>query len=327
MEIMEKFLSPAGRNKLATYTKKQKSVPLYVVGVHVNETELICSMPKQASGQKTTGLPSITTYRKKVEWNGATDFVVPPSCFDFLCTKESTYQDAFSSFLKESVLESLKKPANGVVIVAFSFPVHSLWNNSKEDLQKLVDHCFADCKWLVPTVAPILDYGPGEVQDSFVYVDRTWTTFFLDKKKYSVAFGTDTDFQSFRCNDYLNNSTREWTQKSYSSWETGFTDICRTLSKFRKGPKQPIVGFAGEKYRDIIVKSIAGSGLAIDSVTWKNPADITAKVLLPSASKSSGDYKMGADSENHGLKGKRGHKQDGGKDERQVKTTEDLFKW
>lgn len=327
MEIIEKFLSPAGRNKLATYTKKQKSVPLYVVGIHVNETELICSKPKQASGQKSTGLPSITTYRKKVVWNGATDFVVPPSCFDFLCTKESTYQDALSSFLKESVLELLKKPVNGAVIAVFSFPVHSLWDNSKEDLQKLVDQCFADCKWLVPTVVSMLDHCPGEGQDSFVYVDRKWTTFFLDKKKYSVAFGTDTDFHSFRRNDYLNNSTREWTQKSYSSWETGFTDICRTLSKFRKGPKQPFIGFAGEKYRDVIAKAIAGSGLAVDAVAWANPADITAKVVLPSTSKSSGDDKTGADTENHGSKGKRGHKQDGEKDERQVKTTEDLFKW
>ena len=327
MEMIEKFLSPAGRNKLATYTKKQKSVPLYVVGIHVNETELICSKPKQASGQKTTGLPSITTYRKNVAWNGATDFVVPPSHFEFLCTKESTYQDVFSLFLKESVLKLLKKPVNGAVIVVFSFPIHSLWNNSKEDLQKLVDQCFTDCKWLVPTVAPILDYGPGEGQDSFVYVDRKWTTFFLDKKKYSVAFGTDTDFHSFRCNDYLNNSTREWMQKSYPSWETGFTDICRTLTKFRKGTNQPFIGFAGENYRDAIAKSITGSGLAIDPVIWKNPADITANVVLPSASKSSNDDKTGADTKNHGSTGKRGHKQDGGNDERQVKTTEDLFKW
>lgn len=327
MEIIEKFLSPAGRNKLAICTQKQKSVPLYVVGIHVNETELICSKPKQASGQKATGLPSITTYRKKIAWNGATDFVVPPSCFDFLCTKESTYQDVLSSFLKESVLELLKKPVNGAVIVAFSFPVHSLWNNSKEGLQKLVDQCFADCKWLVPTVVSILDHCSGEGQESLVYVDRKWTTFSLDKKKYSVAFGTDTDFRSFRCNDYLTNSTREWTQMSYSSWETGFADICRTLSKFRKGPKQPFIGFASEKYRDVIGRTIAGSGLAVDAVAWVNPADITASVVLPSTSKSSGDDKTGADTENHGSKEKRRHKQDGGKDERQIKTTEDLFKW
>lgn len=330
MEIIEKFLSPAGRNKLATYTKKQKSVPLYVVGIHVNETELICSKPKQASGQMTTGLLGISTYRKKVAWNGNMDFVVPPSCFEFLCTTESTYQDTLSSFLKESVLDLVKKPASGAVIAAFSFPVHSPWDNSKEDLQQLVDQCFADCKWLVPTVVSILDHYPGEGQDGIVYVDKKWTTFFLDEKKYSVAFGTDTDFRVFRCNDYLNNSTREWTQKSYSSWEKGFTEICRTLSKFRKGPKQPFIGFAGEQYRDVIGKAIASGNLAADAVAWENPADITAKVLLPRTSKapqSSGEKKTGAGSENHGTKRNRSPNQNGVKNERQMKTTEDLFKW
>lgn len=327
MEIIEKLLSPAGKNKLATYTEKQKPVPLYVVGIHVNETELICSKPKQASGQKSTGLPSITTHSKKVEWNGLTDYVIPPNCFDFLCTKEMTYRDVFSSFLKKSVLELLKQPENGVMIVAFSFPVHSLWNNSQENLQQLVDHCFADCTWLVPTVVPILDYGFGEDQDSFVYVDKNWTTFFLDKKQYSVAFGTDTDFHNFRCNDYLTNSTQEWTQKSYLSWEAGFADICRKLSELRKGTKQPFVAFAGKKYCNAIAKAIAGSGLAVGPVIWKNPADITAKAVFPSISKPNGDDKAGADTENRGSKGNRGHKQDGQKDEQQVKTAEDLFKW
>lgn len=310
MEKIKEFLSPTGKNKLTAYTKKQGAIPLYVVGIHISETELFCSNAKQASGPKSAGSVSICAQCKKVEWRGITDFVAPPQYFDFFCAPGITYKEAFSSFIKESVIESIQKPSNGAMVIAFSFPAHVLWEGSNNMLQHFLDQLFSDKEWLIPTVISIPDHFADIKADALMYTDKTWTTFFHGKNKYSVAFGTNTDFHSFQCNDYLNNSTREWTQKSYPTWEAGFLDICRSLSKCNNGSKRAYTGFADEKYRNAIEKAMISGNLAVDKIIWKNPADVTVRIVLSDTKvpSSTGDDRSG-------------------KKERTVKSTEDLFKW
>lgn len=318
MEKIKEFLSPAGKNKLIAYTKKEGTFPLYVVGVHIGETELFCSNAKQASGHKSAGSVSICTQCKKVEWRGITDFVAPPQYFDFFCAPGITYKEALSSFIKESVIEIIKKPTNGVIVVAFSFPIHTLWEEADQELQILLDQLFRAKEWLVPAVISIPKHYADKKTDAIMYAGKTWTTFILGKEKYSVAFGTDTDSRCFRCNDYLNNSTHEWIQKSYPSWEAGFLDICRSLSKCNNGVKGICSGFADEKYYEVIGKAMVKSSLTADIITWKNPADETAKIVLSStnmgSSKDGGDPNRKPNKTNN-------------EQERTVKSTEDLFKW
>lgn len=310
MEKIKEFLSPTGKNKLTACTKKKGVIPLYVVGIHISETELFCSNAKQASGPKSAGSASICTQCKKVEWRGITDFVVPPQYFDFLCAPGITYKEALSSFIKESVIEIIKKPSNGAMVIAFSFPAHVLWEGADNELQPLLDQLFSDKEWLIPAVISIPDHYADKKADAMMYAGKTWTTFFHGRNKYSVAFGTDTDCHSFQCNDYLNNSTREWTQKSYPSWEAGFLDICRSLSKCNKGSKRVYAGFADEKYREAIGKVMVSGNLTADKITWKNPADVTARIVLPSTKVSSSTGDDGSEQK-----------------ERTVRSTEDLFKW
>lgn len=318
MEKIKEFLSPIGKNKLASYTKRKGTVPLYVVGIHIGETELFCSNAKQASGPKSAGSASICTKCKKVEWRGITDFIAPPQYFNFFCAPDITYKEALSSFIKESVIEIIQKPSNGAIVIAFSFPAHALWEGAEYEIQPLLDQLFSDKEWLIPVVISLPDHCADKKADAMIYAGKTWTTFFHGKKKYSVAFGTGTDYQSFRCNDYLKNSTLEWTHKSYPSWESGLLDICRSVSKHSKGVKRVYSGFAGEKYYDAIGKAMVRSSLASDAIIWKNPADETAKIVL-----SCTDITLSkdGDSANH-----KSTKTDV-KKERIVKSTEDLFKW
>ena len=66
MENIKKRLSSAGKKKLENCTKKN----IYVVGMHMNETEIFCSTAKQVGGIKSTEISDIHAGRKKVEWNG-----------------------------------------------------------------------------------------------------------------------------------------------------------------------------------------------------------------------------------------------------------------
>lgn len=318
MDKIKEFLSPTGKSKLTAYTKNKGAIPLYVVGIHISETELFCSNAKQASGPKSAGSVSICAQCKKVEWKGITDFITPPQYFDFFCAPGITYKEAISAYIKESIIEIIKKPKNGAVVVAFSFPIHALWDGANQEIQVLLDQLFGDKEWLVPAVISIPDHYEDKKTDSMMYTGKTWTTFIHGNEKFSVAFGAATDSKSFRCNDYLNNSTREWVQKSYPSWEAGFTDICRSLSKRNKGVKRVYTGFADEKYREAIGKAMVSSNLAAETITWKNPADVTAKIVLPST--KTGSSKDGGDAERKSTK-------TNSKKEYTVRSTEDLFKW
>lgn len=318
MDKIKEFLSPTGKSKLTAYTKNKGAIPLYVVGIHISETELFCSNAKQASGPKSAGSASICAQCKKVEWRGITNFVVPPQYFDFLCAPDITYKEALLSFIKESVSEIIKKPSNGAMVIAFSFPAHVLWEGTDNVLQSLLDQLFSDKEWMIPTVISIPNHYADKNADAMMYAGKTWTTFFHGKNKYSVAFGTGTDYQNFRCNDYLNNSTQEWTQKSYPSWEAGFLDICRSLSKCNKSYKKVYTGFADETHREVIGKVMVSSNLATDTISWKNPADATAKIVLPDPSMSTSS---------DGEKPVRKTTKTNGKKEHTVKSTEDLFKW
>ena len=272
MENIKIHLSPASQKKLKNATKKNA----YVVSMHINETELICATAKQANRLWSKGVEIDCQY-KNVEWDGITDFVVPPNCFEFFCAHGITYKDVLASFIKENTYGLIKKPTDGVVVVAFSFPVHTLWDGAQPLLLSFLDACFVDCEWIIPIIVSGLEYYYRENKCAFVYVDKKWTTFVLGENKYSVAFGTHTDFHNFQINNYLNNSTKEWVQKSYPSWEDGFMDICEILAKGIKKAGQKLVGIADRKKQEVIEMSLFYYGLAI---SWDDPASIVMKFLI-----------------------------------------------
>lgn len=281
MEKITEFISPAGKSKLTACTSKRGTLPLFVVGIHIGETELFCSKAKQAGGPKSAGLVSVRSRCKKVEWQEITDFVVPPQYFDFHCTPGVTYKEAISSFIRESTLELIKKPTGGVVVIAYSFPVHVLWEGADHVLQLLLDRLFSDKEWIIPAVVSISEHYADKKEDAVVYAGKTWTTFFHGMHQCSVSFGTETEFHCFRCNDYLNNSTREWTQKAYPSWEVGFLDLCRSISEYNREYKSVYTGFADEKHRKTIERIMIDSELTAGAISWKNPADETLRIALP----------------------------------------------
>lgn len=316
MEKLKKFLSPAGQAKLTEYTRKKGTSVLYAVGIHVGETELFCTKAEQASGPRSAGLASIQPQSRKAEWKGITDFVVPPQWLDFLCAPGVTYKDALSSFIKTSVLEIIRKPANGAVVIACSFPVHAWWEGSDHAMQSLLDQLFSDQEWIIPAVVPIAAPYAERNEGAMVYAGKLWTTFYHGMKKYSVSFGSDTDFLCFRCNDYLNNSTREWTQKTYSSWEEGFLDICRTISGSSKGTKRTYAGFADKIHRGSVEKVLIGRNLASGPIAWKNPGEETLRIVLPGAPGPTTRKTLGP-----------GYAKIRNEKEPTVKSSEDLFNW
>ena len=318
MEKIKEFLSPAGKNKLAAYTKKKSAPALYVVGIHISETELFWTKAEQANRPNSAGLVGIHSKYRKVEWQGITDIVVPPQCFDFLCTPDVTYKEAISSFIRKSTLEIVRKPMNGVVVIAYSFPVHVWWEASNNALQILLDQLFLDKEWLIPAVVSLSGPYADTKEDAMVYVGKLWTTFFHGMHKYSVSFGIDTDFHCFRCNEYLENSTREWTQKTYPSWEAGFLDICRSISRGNKGRKRVYAGFADEKHREFIEKIMISSNVASGTIAWKNPADETLRIVLPSLGVSTPVGQKPPSPKPVKTNNKK---------DTAVKSTEDLFKW
>lgn len=328
MEKTYEFLLPEDREKLATCKKKYGLSHTYVMGVHIDENQIYYSKPVRASDRKDAGLLDMKTSSssKKLTWCSVDYFMVPPNCFMFLCTKEHTYQEVLVRFIRATVLDRIQKPEEGILFVAFSFPIHSLWEGARAQYQDFLSKCFEGYDWMEPIIVPFVSSIHMTKDQLCVYVDRYWTTFAWGEsnKKISVSYGSNTEFRKFRCNDYLNNSTVAWTEKSYSSWNAGFRDIYSSV--LIGNAAKEIMIFADSECRKV-VESLFPRNIIHSFQNWANISESMVWEYLESISESSESSVARQPSSAPPVKKKISTDKKVRSEEVIIRTTRDLFEW
>lgn len=226
---------------------------------------------------------------KEMAGGGAGGFYVPWSKLQGRCAADATCEQAFSDFLGRTMAE-LSADRKEPLVATIVLPQRDAWQRDRDRFLDFIDGVLMK---RAPKVYPALTtlprvsvgYGKNEKRTLLVDVEPHWSEFALVdgdrvEGRTSVSYGYRTDPARFRLNDYLHDSTREWTGASAKDWKDGFMTILNGLLQKKDEPSS--LGRQDwsdvQELRFVCLEPDAAKRLSelkpgtIRTVQWQNPA-------------------------------------------------------
>lgn len=181
---------------------------------------------------------------KDMKWDGAEGFCLPMNRMDFFCMEGKTYGEVFSGFLRGMAEEIRNGKQDIPLVLGVYCPEREAWRRGMKEYLELLENAFetenTDVFPVLVSLPELCGAYMGQAQKAAcVSVERDCTDFAIMEngeisRHLTVFFGWREGQKisaplSLRLNDYKNNSTEEWEEKHFPSWEEGFAEIWKEV--------------------------------------------------------------------------------------------------